>query len=151
MTARRDNPFELAAGALIIASGCKLRATRSGSSGIAYTRSDDWGIEAPRPRGPVSFAIFAHEVGHQLLHRNAKPPRWVREVEAWTFALACFPAFGLAGVDKAEARARRSVGYAFAKSIRRNRGVARKIADRFPLWWAAVDRDDLDLCTEAGS
>jgi hypothetical protein len=136
MTARRDNPFELAAGALIIASGCKLRATRSGSSGIAYTRSDDWGIEAPRPRGPVSFA---------------KPPRWVREVEAWTFALACFPAFGLAGVDKAEARARRSVGYAFAKSIRRNRGVARKIADRFPLWWAAVDRDDLDLCTEAGS
>ena len=36
------------------------------------------------------YEVIAHEVAHQLFHRQGSLPRNAEEVEAWEFALACF-------------------------------------------------------------
>lgn len=98
-----------------------MRKYRAGNSGTAYTKSDDWGIEAPHPRGSISFAVFAHEVGHQLLHRSDSKPRWLEEIEAWEFAFSCFERFELRGVERARERAAKSLVYAAVKALRNPR------------------------------
>jgi hypothetical protein len=90
--------FEEAGAALLAETGCTVRKWRTKTTGVAYTNADDWGIEAPRPRGALSFATFAHEVAHQVLHRRNSKPRWLEEIEAWEWALAQFDRFDLPGV-----------------------------------------------------
>jgi hypothetical protein len=132
--ARRD-PYLAAAEKLVALSGVRVRKYRSSMTGVAFTRADDWGIEAPRPHGPVSFAVFAHEVAHHLLHRSGSRPRWLEEVEAWEYALDCFERFELRGVDHARADAARSIRYAVAKALRRGSPeTARAILERTPEW-----------------
>lgn len=113
------NPYEEAAAVLLRESGCNVRKWRKANTGAAYTASDDWGIETPRPRGQASFAVLAHEVGHQLLHRHNSKQRWLEEIEAWEYALAQFDRFGLAGREQATATANRCVAYAVSKALRR--------------------------------
>jgi hypothetical protein len=142
----RAEPYERAAAVLLRESGCTVRGYRSRNTGRAFTRADDWGIEVPRPRGPVSFAVFAHEVGHQLLHRgNGKTGRWLEEVEAWEYALAQFDRFALPGVERARVDAAVSLRYAAAKSLRGrlSSATARAILDRMPEWvWHFHDPRD---------
>jgi hypothetical protein len=119
-----------------------VRKYRSGSTGTAYTEADDWGIEAPHPRGPVSFAVFAHEVGHQLKHRDGSRPRWLEEIEAWEFALSCFERFELPGVERARASAARHLRYTAARLARRRRlspETAQRVLDRMPAWVWKLD------------
>lgn len=144
MTAEK---WQREADALIADVGVTVRKYRSNMTGTAYVKSKDWGIECPEPRGPMSFAVLAHEVGHQRLHRSGSKPRWVEEVEAWEFAL---DAMETAGATDAQyqlvlRRAYKSVAYAFVKA--RRRGVtAETIRERFPEWWqAAFERRWLDL------
>lgn len=135
MTARAEQ-YERAAAALIASSGCTVRRYRARTTGVAYTNAVDWGIEVPRPRGPVSFGVFAHEVAHQVLHRDHDRQRWLEEVEAWEFALACFERFELPGVERARATAARGIRYAFAKAGRRHPTPAtvRRMVERIPAW-----------------
>lgn len=132
------NAYEEAARVLLQESGCTVRKWRKSNTGTAYTASDDWGIETPRPRGQASFAVLAHEVGHQLLHRRNSKQRWLEEVEAWEYALAQFDRFGLAGREKAEATAARCLDYAVTKALRRRCSVATyvamkaRLAERWP-------------------
>ena len=142
MTARAER-YAAAAQTLLRESGCTVRRWRSGSSGSAYIGTPDWAIECPRPTGPVSFAILAHEVGHHLLHGDKKRrPRWVEEVEAWEYALAQFRRFGLSGSVQLERHAAISIGYAFVKAIRRSPLLASTIFERYPEWWLAAERED---------
>lgn len=135
-----DNPYEAAANVLLAESGCTVRKWRASSTGTAYTRSADWGIEAPEPRGPISFAVFAHEVGHQLKHRGNSAPRWLEELEAWEYALEQFERFGLDGREKVLRKAARCLAYAAHKTNRRcSPETACRILDRFPEWVWALD------------
>jgi hypothetical protein len=143
----QPNPYEEAAAVLLKESGCTVRKWRQNTTGKAYTRSADWGIEAPRPRGPISFATLAHEVGHQMFHRFNSTPRWLEELEAWEYALEQFDRFELAGKDKAQEDAAKCLLWAAEKANKRaSPETAQKILDRYPAWvWAAeVDRSAVE-------
>ncbi len=120
-----------------------MRRWRKSTSGCAYR--DLPLIEGPEPRGAVSFAVLAHEVGHKALHAKGSKPRWHEEVEAWEFALGQFGRFGLgspsAGVLR---RARRGVAHSFNMALRRGADPAR-IAATAPRWWEAVAGSRRDL------
>jgi hypothetical protein len=135
--------FEQAAARLLAESGCTVRRWRSGNSGAAWTEDADWGIEVPEPRGPVSFGTFAHEVGHQMLHRNGSAARWLEEIEAWEYALAQFDRFELPGRERTQADAAKCLRYAAAKAERRCApSTAQRILDRMPAWvWAGTEHD----------
>jgi hypothetical protein len=133
------NAYRDAADALVRESGVTIKRVRSSNSGGAYTRSDGWEIEAPDPRGPISFGVFAHEVGHQMLHRGARKPRWIQEVEAEEWALAQFDRFDLDGKERYRLRAARNVGWSFAKAIRRNRLLTKTIVATYPEWWVLAE------------
>jgi hypothetical protein len=75
----------------------------------SYRGRADWAtdgvtklIGCPEPRGRASFALFAHEVGHLVLHlrEGRRGPHWLEEVEVWEFALDAFTRFELPGRDK---------------------------------------------------
>jgi hypothetical protein len=112
--------YDAAARVLLRETGCTVRKWRSGSTGVAYVTADDWGIEAPRPAGPISFGILCHEIGHQLLHRGNSLPRWLEEIEAWEYALRQFDRFGLNGYDRCRLHAAKALGYAIDKAARRH-------------------------------
>lgn len=136
---RGREPFLSAANVLLAESGCTIRKWRTGLTGVAYTHDDDWGIETPEPRGPGSFAVLAHEVGHQLMHRFNSDPRWLEEIEAWEFAIAQFERFELPGLERVYPDAKRSIEYALSKAERRSTRptelVPRMLARR-PAWAA---------------
>lgn len=145
-------PYRSAAETLLRESGCTIRKWRKRPrSGSAYTRADDWGIEVPEPRGAISFGTFAHEIGHQLLHRDKHRPRWLEEVEAWEYALAQFERFALPGVEKVRDDAAKCLVYTAAKANRRaSAQTARAILERFPewVWEAEVDRTEVEHLDE---
>lgn len=141
---------------LLQQSSCTVRRYRTSMTGRAFTRADDWGIEAPEPKGPISFAVFAHEIGHQMLHREGRRSRWLEEVEAWEYALAQFERFDLPGQEKAQADAAKSLVYAAAKANRRcSPETAQAILDRFPEWVWTINApcgpmEYLDVSINAG-
>jgi len=141
----RALPYARAADVLIRESGVVIRRWRSGNTGTAATSDKDWEIEAPQPRGPVSFGVFAHEVAHQTLHRRNSKPRWREEVEAEEWALAQFDRFDLAGRERYERHAALHVGRTFLKAIRRSRrergALAREILIAYPEWWERAERE----------
>ena len=138
VNAAAPNAYEQAARILLAESGCNVRKWRKANTGTAYTASEDWGIETPRPRGQASFAVLAHEVGHQLLHRHSSKQRWLEEVEAWEYALDQFERFGLAGRERAEVTADRCIAYVVTKSLRRRasretyEAMQARLAKRWP-------------------
>jgi hypothetical protein len=153
---QRDR-FKYAADVLVRESGVTIRKHRKSNTGVAYTHEDDWGIEAPEPVGPVSFATFAHEIGHQLMHRGRARIAWLNEIEAWEFALAQFDRFDLPGVERARKSAAQHLRYVAGRSGRRAKPeTARAILDRYPAWVfvyddprEAVTFDVFDLLTKA--
>lgn len=125
---------------LIKESGVTVCRWRNSISGVAYTGDDDWGVEIPIPKGPVSFCIAAHEIGHQLKHRrNGKTPRWVEEVEAWEFALTQLERFELPGYNRALKAATSRLDYSFSKAVRRGVPLA-AISNRFPEWMERIQQ-----------
>lgn len=126
-----------AAQALIDETGCEIVKWRSGLHGVSLTYKRE--IEVPRPKSAKSFAVFAHEIGHQQLHfeNSRKYPRWREEVEAWEFALEQFTRFGLKGRRVLRPWVRRFVHRAFYRATQR--GVAHEtIRKAYPQWdwWA---------------
>jgi hypothetical protein len=117
--AGRD-PWLAPAEQLLDESGCIIAGYSKKVAGFAFTNSHDWAIVVPAVSSPMRFAIFAHEVGHQQLHRrNGKYPRWREEAEAWEYAGEMFVRFDLELPDDVVDRADRSIDYALGKAIRR--------------------------------
>lgn len=118
--------------------GVRVRKWRTSMSGVAWcVRYRDGRevrlIEAPRPVGPMSAAVFCHEIGHHAIGFNVYSPRCLEEYHAWAWALAEMERRGLNVTDKVRARMRKSLEYAVAKSLRRGiRSIPPELAPYVP-------------------
>ncbi|UCD75693.1 MAG: hypothetical protein JSV91_02025, partial [Phycisphaerales bacterium] len=106
-----------------------------GTSGCAWTVHYTDGtvsrlIESPYPRGPVSCAIFLHEVGHHALGLRRFNPRCLEEYHAWQWALQVMRERKLNVTAAVEKRMAESLRYALAKA--RRRGLKRIPAELAP-------------------
>jgi hypothetical protein len=102
----------------------RVRRWRSSMSGVAWERTGGGRsvmrlIEAPRPRGPVSCAIFLHEVGHHAIGFATYRPRCLEEYHAWRFALDTMREWHLNVTPRVEQRVAESLRYAVDKARRR--------------------------------
>ena len=115
--------------------GVRVRKWRSNSSGVAWQITYADGsvsrlIESPRPTGPVSAAIFLHEIGHHAIGFGVYSPRCLEELEAWCFSLDQMEAWDLAITDRVRKRVHESLVYAVDKA--RRRGLKRLPAALIP-------------------
>lgn len=97
---------------------------RSRTSGCAWEVHYDDGrvtrlIESPYPRGPMSCAIFMHEVGHHAIGLRNYRPRCLEEYHAWRWALAEMEQRGFSVTQRVRARRDEALRYAIAKALRR--------------------------------
>jgi len=104
--------------------GVRVRKWRGNSSGVAWeVRYRDGTvsrlIESPRPRGPVSAAIFLHEIGHHAIGFDRYKVRCLEEYHAWRFSLDAMAREGLTITPRVRARVRDSLQYAIDKATRR--------------------------------
>jgi hypothetical protein len=115
--------------------GVRVRKWRSSSSGVAWQVTYRDGtvsrlIESPRPRGPMSMAIFLHEIGHHAIGFHRYSPRCLEEYHAWMFSLDRMQALGLPVTERVLARVHDSLHYAVVKAARR--GLKRLPAELGP-------------------
>ena len=104
--------------------GIRVRRWRKSMSGVAWYVTYRDGtvkrlIEAPRPRGPVSAAIFLHEVGHHAIGLGEHKPRCLEEYLAWKWSLEQMEAKGLNVTEAVRRRMHNSLHYAVGKAQRR--------------------------------
>jgi hypothetical protein len=109
---------------MLSAHGIRVRKWRSSMSGVAWElRYKDGSvkklIEAPRPKGPMSAAVFLHEVGHHAIGLGAYSPRCLEEFHAWRWSLEHMEAWGLNITDAVRRRMHLSLAYAVEKARRR--------------------------------
>lgn len=102
----------------------RVRRWRRSMSGCAWTVEYRDGtvvrlIESPRPTGPMSAAIFLHEIGHHALGVGSIKPRCLEEYHAWKFAIDQMEALGLGVTEAVRRRMHRSLHYAIGKAARR--------------------------------
>ncbi len=103
----------------------RVRAWRTSMSGIAVLRKDPAGrwlvreIEAPYPKGPMSAAVFLHEVGHHALGVGSLKPRCLEEWAAWDWALREMRRRGVTVTERVEHRVHDALYYAVRKAARR--------------------------------
>lgn len=115
--------------------GIRVRKWRSTTSGVAWQVFYRDGttsrlIESPRPRGPVSAAVFLHEVGHHAIGFNTYKPRCLEEYHAWRFALEQMPLHQIEITPRVRKRVRDSLRYALDKAIRRGlRNIPAEVLD----------------------
>lgn len=104
--------------------GVRVRKWRTSMSGVAWRVTYRDGsvsrlIESPKPRGPMSCAIFLHEIGHHAIGLGAVKPRCLEELEAWRFAIRTMRDRGFNVTDRVLERMDLSLRYAVAKARRR--------------------------------
>lgn len=105
--------------------GIRVRKWRNSSSGVAWTiRYIQSGkivrlIESPYPRGPMSCAIFLHEIGHHAIGLGVYKPRCLEEYHVWMWALNKMRERGFNVTEAVERRVEQSMRYAVAKAKRR--------------------------------
>lgn len=88
MQARYDELVERMKGEF----GLRVRKWRKSTSGCAWRVFYKDGtvanlLESPYPRGPMSAAVFLHEVGHHAIGFNTYKPRCLEELKAWAWSL----------------------------------------------------------------
>lgn len=103
--------------ALIHQHGVRVCHWRSNTTGIAWLGHPGRPIEAPHPKSPMSFAVLAHEVGHQALGKVT--PRWREEQLAWQFAFDAMDRLAIPVTGQVRERYADSMRYALAKALRR--------------------------------
>jgi hypothetical protein len=108
---------------MLDAHGVRVRRWRKGTTGVAWEsrrggRRERW-IEAPYPRGPVSCAVFLHEVAHHAIGLGAVSPRCLEEHAAWAWAIERMRERGIEPGISVERRMHAALHYALAKAIRR--------------------------------
>lgn len=104
--------------------GVRVRKWRTSMSGVAWQVTYEDGtvsrlLESPKPKGPMSAAVFLHEIGHHAIGFKTYKPRCLEEYYAWKFAIDTMEAEGLNVTDRVRARMRDSLRYAVAKAVRR--------------------------------
>lgn len=119
-----ESRYEHVTRLMLKAHGIRVRKWRTSMSGVAWCvfyRSGKVNrlIEAPRPRGPMSAAVFLHEVGHHAIGFNVYKPRCLEEYHAWRWSLESMAAHGLNITDQVRYRVHASLWYAVAKARRR--------------------------------
>ncbi|MCA9279637.1 MAG: hypothetical protein H6815_10210 [Phycisphaeraceae bacterium] len=102
----------------------RVRKWRQSTSGVAWQVFYADGtvarlIESPKPRGPVSAAVFLHEVGHHAIGFGTYKLRCLEEYHAWMFSLEQMHAWELNITARVEKRVQDSMRYAVAKAVRR--------------------------------
>jgi hypothetical protein len=115
--------------------GVRVRKWRSGMSGVAWEVTYRDGsisrlIEAPRPKGPMSAAVFLHEIGHHAIGFRTYSPRCLEEYHAWKYAIEQMEAWGLNVTDRVHERMHDSLHYAVEKA--RRRGIKALPAELLP-------------------
>ncbi len=94
-------------------------------TGVAWQLQDRAGnvvsrlIEAPRPRGPMSAAVFLHEIGHHAIGFDTYSPRCLEEYHAWAWSLEQMERHGLNVTPAVRRRMHESLWYAIDKARRR--------------------------------
>ena len=76
-------------------------------------------VEAPYPRGPMSCAIFLHEVGHHAIGFGRYRPRCLEEYHAWRWSLDTMREYGFNVTPAVQRRMADSLRYAVHKALRR--------------------------------
>jgi len=104
--------------------GVRVHRWRSSMTGCAWEVHYHNGgvsrlIQAPKPKGPMSAAIFLHEIGHHAIGFGRYSPRCLEEYEAWAWALREMDRHGLTVTDAVRKRMRDSLEYAVRKAQRR--------------------------------
>ncbi len=104
--------------------GVRVRKWRSSMSGVAWQVTYQDGtmsklIESPKPKGPMSAAVFLHEIGHHAIGFGTYKPRCLEEYYAWKYSIEKMEELGLNVTDRVHARMRDSLEYAVAKALRR--------------------------------
>src|SRR6185436_19644885 len=104
--------------------GVRVRRWRTSMSRIAWEVAYHDGrvnrlIESPRPKGPMSAAVFLHEIGHHAIGFGTYRPRCLEEYHAWKFALEKMAEHQLNITEGVHKRMRQSLKYAVAKARRR--------------------------------
>ncbi|MEE2906535.1 MAG: hypothetical protein VX527_01760 [Planctomycetota bacterium] len=104
--------------------GIRVHRWRSRTSGCAWELRDRSGrvdrlIEAPYPKGPMSCAVFLHEVGHHAIGFKRYSPRCLEEYMAWEWALRCMESRDLNVTAAVLKRRDDAMRYALAKALRR--------------------------------
>lgn len=102
----------------------RVRRWRTSNSGCAWQVMYVDGtvsrlIEAPYPRGPVSCAVFLHEVGHHAIGFHRYKLRCLEEYMAWRWALDQMRVHEIPITPQVERLVNRSIRYAVAKAKRR--------------------------------
>ncbi len=116
--------YEAMTRAELEAHGIRVRKWRTSMSGVAWEIRYRDGrtarlIEAPRPKGPMSAAVFLHEVGHHAIGLGRVKPRCLEELAAWDWALEAMERWGVQVTDRVRRRRHESLRYAVAKAQRR--------------------------------
>jgi hypothetical protein len=102
----------------------QVRKWRKNSSGLAWEIRYRNGqikkfIAAPYPRGPMSCAIFLHEIGHHAIGLGVYRPRCLEEYHVWVWAIDMMKQRGFNVTPAVEKRIDRSLRYAVGKARRR--------------------------------
>ena len=93
-------------------SGCAWRACHSDG------RCINW-VESPRPRTPLSLAIFLHEVGHHAIGFDRHHLQCEEEYLAWKWAIDTMKRLGVEPDARTRRRVEMSMRYAVQQSVRR--------------------------------
>ena len=104
--------------------GVRVRKWRSSTSGVAWQVTYKDGtvtrlIESPEPKGPISAAVFLHEIGHHAIGFGVYRPRCLEEYHAWRFSLEKMRELGLPVTQRVHDRVHDALHYAVWKARRR--------------------------------
>ena len=104
--------------------GIRVKRWRTNMTGCAWQvryrngRVVRW-IEAPRPKSPISLAIFLHEVGHHVIGFESYKRRCEEEYHAWNWAIEKMRELGIEPDHRVRQRFELSMAYAVNKALRR--------------------------------
>ncbi|MFG0294025.1 MAG: hypothetical protein ACF8MJ_12845 [Phycisphaerales bacterium JB050] len=104
--------------------GVRVRKWRTSMSGVAWEVHYRDGtvsrlIESPRPKGPMSAAVFCHEIGHHAIGFKTYRPRCLEEYHAWAWSLRTMAQYELNITQSVRDRMHDSLHYAVLKAERR--------------------------------
>lgn len=127
--------------------GVRVRKWRGSTSGIAWMVLYRDGtvsklIESPQPRGPMSAAVFLHEIGHHAIGLGRFKPRCLEEYYAWAFSFWQMREHKFSITDRLRKRAADALRYAVAKGLRRG---LREVPAELVMLIGAADSGRYDL------
>ena len=130
----------------------RINKWRSSTSGCAWEVHYRDGrvsrlIESPYPRGPMSCAVFLHEVGHHAIGLHRFRPRCLEEFHAWRWSLEEMRLRGFNVTERVLARRDAALRYAVGKALRRG---LRQMPEEL-LEWAPVEMRERALQAKTSS